>query len=100
MVSGKKWILKKPFQGVPTPDNFELVQEELPEVQDGELLISTLFLSVDPYMRIFPIEKTMIGENVAKIVESKDQDFPAGTFSSRYVSKTFHNHQSLLFWRD
>ena len=97
MVLGKKWILKNPFQGVPTPDNFELVQDEMPEVQDGELLISTLFLSVDPYMRIFPIEKTMIGENVAKIVESKDQDFPAGTFSSRYVSKTFHNHQSLLF---
>ena len=86
MVSGKKWILKKPFQGVPTPDNFELVQEELPEVQDGELLISTLFLSVDPYMRIFPIEKTMIGENVAKIVESKDQDFPAGTYVFHQIS--------------
>ena len=47
-----------------------------------EFLVQAEYLSVDPYMRGYvlrcPIGITMIGEQVAKIIESKNSDFPVG----------------------
>ena len=47
-----------------------------------EFLVQAEYLSVDPYMRAYvpryPIGITMIGEQVAKIIESKHSDFPVG----------------------
>jgi len=83
MTLGKRWILKHQFDGVPKPEDFELVEEELPDLQDGEILVSALYLSLDPYMRTFTqgmtTPFTMIGEGVFKVVESKDDDFPPGS---------------------
>ena len=85
MVVGERFILKHHFDGVPKPDDFKLVKEELPDLKDGEILISALFLSVDPYYRpltgtlpqsAFPM--TMLGQSVQKVIESRDKDFPKG----------------------
>ena len=53
MAIGKRYILKRPFDGVPKIDDFELIEENLPALKDGEILIEALFLSVDPYMRMY-----------------------------------------------
>lgn len=37
--------------GWPTPSDFELAETELPELEDGEVLVRNLYMSVDPYMR-------------------------------------------------
>ena len=37
--------------GRPVPDNFRLAESALPELQDGQVLVRNLFISVDPYMR-------------------------------------------------
>uniref|UniRef100_UPI0037E8A8D1 prostaglandin reductase 2 isoform X1 n=2 Tax=Semicossyphus pulcher TaxID=241346 RepID=UPI0037E8A8D1 len=38
--------------GVPVPENFRLEEKTLaPDLKDGEVLVRTLYLSVDPYMR-------------------------------------------------
>ena len=37
--------------GWPTPDDFRLVEVELPDPGPGEVLVRNTFLSVDPYMR-------------------------------------------------
>ncbi|XP_040916538.1 prostaglandin reductase 2 [Toxotes jaculatrix] len=38
--------------GAPVPDNFRLEETTLaPDLKDGEVLVRTLYLSVDPYMR-------------------------------------------------
>ncbi len=37
--------------GWPTPDDFRLVEAELPDPGPGEVLVRNTFLSVDPYMR-------------------------------------------------
>ncbi len=37
--------------GEPTPDNFRLVEAEVPEPGPGQMLLRTIFLSLDPYMR-------------------------------------------------
>ncbi|XP_023338670.1 prostaglandin reductase 1 [Eurytemora carolleeae] len=51
MVQGRKWVLKRHFSGEPKLDDFELVEEELPELKDGEIMFRSLFISVDPYQR-------------------------------------------------
>jgi len=77
-------MLKNHFNGHPKPEDFELVEEELPPLGDGEIQFRSLFLSVDPYMRpyvgklakSFPFP--MIGSNVAVVEESTNPDFPKG----------------------
>ena len=39
MVKAKKFILKKHFDGFPTSENFELIEEELPELEVGGILL-------------------------------------------------------------
>ncbi len=43
--------LKSRPVGLPTPDNFELVEGEIPQPGAGQVLVRNLFMSVDPYMR-------------------------------------------------
>uniref|UniRef100_A0A182PV86 Prostaglandin reductase 1 n=1 Tax=Anopheles epiroticus TaxID=199890 RepID=A0A182PV86_9DIPT len=85
----KKWIYAKPFVDEPTLDNFELVEEPVPELKDGEFMIRALFLSVDPYMRIYmlanPTGSTMIGGQVGQIIESRHADFPVGAYAFAQV---------------
>lgn len=72
MVRAKKIVYAAVFKGEPTPANFQVVEEDLPDLKDGEILIEAVFLSVDPYMRPymtaygFPVGTTMIGGQTAK----------------------------------
>lgn len=70
MVKAKKFIYVKEFEGEPNSSNFQLVEEELPELKNGEFLAKAEYLSVDPYMRPYmaryPLGVTMIGGQVAK----------------------------------
>ena len=59
-------------------DDFALVEEELPELQAGEFLYRSLFISVDPYQRPYTaripaaaLPVTMIGSCVAVIEKSR-----------------------------
>jgi NADPH-dependent curcumin reductase CurA len=38
-------------KGRPVPENFLLAEAPLPELQDGQILVRNLYISVDPYMR-------------------------------------------------
>src|SRR5215470_923051 len=44
-------LLKSRPEGAPSLGNFELVERPLPEPGDGEVLMRTRYLSLDPYMR-------------------------------------------------
>lgn len=83
MVHAKRWVLKKHFEGSPTNSNFELKTIELPPLKNGEVLLEALFLTVDPYMRLAAKNlkegDVMMGQQVARIVESKNSDLPTGT---------------------
>ncbi|XP_033645603.1 prostaglandin reductase 1-like [Asterias rubens] len=80
---GKKWVLKQHFQGMPKRSDMDLVEFDLPAVTDGTVLLEAVYLSVDPYMRPytarFPVGITMIGEQIARVIESKNDKFPVGT---------------------
>jgi NADPH-dependent curcumin reductase len=68
--------------GIPTPGDFRLETGPLPVPSDGQLLLRTQYLSLDPYMRgrmndaqsyAAPVElgQVMEGEVIAEILESR-----------------------------
>lgn len=69
-LKSKKFLYVKEFKGEPTAANFELVDEDLPALKDGDVLTSAEYLSVDPYMRPYMANYkapcTMIGGQIAK----------------------------------
>ncbi|KAM8803671.1 prostaglandin reductase 1 isoform 2-T2 [Rhynchonycteris naso] len=83
MVRAKNWTLKKHFEGQPKSGDFEMKAVELPPLKNGEVLLEALFLTVDPYMRLAAKRlkegDTMMGQQVARVVESKNSAFPTGT---------------------
>ncbi|XP_011690434.1 PREDICTED: prostaglandin reductase 1-like [Wasmannia auropunctata] len=82
MVKARKYVIVNHFVNEAKPTDLKLVEEELPPLQNGEYLVQAEYFSVDPYMRVyverFPLGTTMIGSQVAKIIESKNPDFPVG----------------------
>lgn len=49
--TNRQWILASRPVGEPTMDDFDLVESEVPEPGPREVLVRTLYMSVDPYMR-------------------------------------------------
>lgn len=75
--------------GEPTPDNFRLVEAEAPRPGPGQMLLRTVYLSLDPYMRgrmnagpsyARPVEvgEVMEGRGVSEVVESNLSGYEAG----------------------
>lgn len=95
MVHAKIWTLKKHFEGHPTNSNFELKTVELPPLKNGEVLLEALFLTVDPYMRVSAKNlkegDPMIGQQVARVLESKNSTFPTGTVVVAFSGWTSHS---------
>uniref|UniRef100_A0A2R8Z9Y5 Prostaglandin reductase 1 n=1 Tax=Pan paniscus TaxID=9597 RepID=A0A2R8Z9Y5_PANPA len=95
MVRTKTWTLKKHFVGYPTNSDFELKTAELPPLKNGEVLLEALFLTVDPYMRMAAKRlkegDTMMGQQVAKVVESKNAALPKGTIVLASPGWTTHS---------
>ncbi len=87
--SNRQWRLKSFPEGMPTLDDWELAESPVPEPADGEILVRSLYLSVDPYMRgrISPtknyaqgvgIGDVMTGGGVGEVIRSNHPDFKAG----------------------
>jgi NADPH-dependent curcumin reductase len=83
--------LKQRPVGVPTADDFSIVDAPMPATQDGEVLRRTVYLSLDPYMRgrmsaapsyapSVELGGLMVGGTVSEIVESRDPAFAKGDF--------------------
>ncbi len=87
--TNKKILLASRPVGVPALDNFEIVETEVPRPGEGEVLIRTLYLSVDPYMRgrmsdrksyvpPFAVGEVVTGGAVGEVVESRSDSFQTG----------------------
>ncbi|MBS0969580.1 NADP-dependent oxidoreductase [Chimaeribacter arupi] len=85
----RQLVLASRPHGAPTADNFRLEQHPIPEAAEGELLLRTVYLSLDPYMRgrmsdapsyAAPVEigEVMTGGAVSKVVTSRHPDFQEG----------------------
>lgn len=69
-IRAKKYISVRNFQGDPKLSDIQFVEEDLPALKNGEVLIEALYLSVDPYIRVVqswsPIGSLMVGSQTAK----------------------------------
>jgi NADPH-dependent curcumin reductase CurA len=75
--------------GIPALDNFNLVDTDMPVPADGEVLVRTLYISVDPYLRgrmregrsyIAPFEVGQVIQSgaVGEVTESRSPKFQPG----------------------
>jgi NADPH-dependent curcumin reductase CurA len=75
--------------GEPEPDNFRLVEVDVPDPEPGQLLVRNRFMSVDPYMRgrmndvksyvpPFQIGAPLEGGAVGQVEKSGDERFTEG----------------------
>ncbi|WP_287980412.1 NADP-dependent oxidoreductase [Sphingomonas sp.] len=92
----RAWSLKSRPQGMPTMDNFELVDLGRRELADGEVRIANSWLSVDPYMRgrmndvksytpPFELGKPMQGGAIGRVVESRSDRYREGDMVQHFA---------------
>ncbi|ASK33598.1 NADP-dependent oxidoreductase [Alcanivorax sp. N3-2A] len=91
MTVNRQIILAKRPTGMPDDSNLQLKEGQVPEVGADQVLVKTIYLSLDPYMRgrmnatksyAAAVEEgnVMEGATVGQVVESKHADFKAGDF--------------------
>ncbi|WP_439482203.1 NADP-dependent oxidoreductase [Cyclobacterium plantarum] len=89
----KTILLHKRPQGKPTLESFKTVDEEVPTAEEGELLLKTVYVSVDPYLRgrmndaksyipPFELNKPIQSGIIAEVLDSHLPDFKKGDFVS------------------
>jgi NADPH:quinone reductase len=78
-------------EGMPSENDFLYKEIKVPQTSQGEVLIKTLYLSVDPYMRgrmsdaksyvePFALNEALSGGVVGEVMDSKSQYFEKGDF--------------------
>lgn len=78
-------LVKRPI-GLPTKEDFEFIQAPIAVPAEGEVLVRTVYISVDPYLRgrmnegksyipPFELDSVMQSGVIAQVVESKSPNF-------------------------
>ncbi|HAS8609764.1 TPA: NADP-dependent oxidoreductase [Vibrio vulnificus] len=82
--------------GAPTADNFALTQSDIPTPAQGEILLRSVYLSLDPYMRgrmsdaksyaePVGIDEVMVGGTVCQVEASNHAEFEVGEWVLAYT---------------
>ncbi len=96
MTVNRAYRLRRRPDGDLADADLELVGEELPELSDGQALVRTELLSLDPtnriwmsdikgYMPAVPLGAVMRGLGIGEVVESRREDMPVGAKVSGFV---------------
>lgn len=91
----RQWVLNARPKGEPDADTLRWVETPAPVPGEGQMLLRTVFLSLDPYMRgrmsdapsyAAPVElgEVMVGSTVAQVVESNLAGFAPGDWVLAY----------------
>ncbi len=97
----KRIVLASRPAGAPTPSNFRLEEAALPALPDGQVLLETIYLSLDPYMRgrmsdaksyadPIRIGDAMVGATVSRIKQSRHRDWRQGDIVVAYSGWQSH----------
>ena len=89
MPQNRQVLLARRPNGAPVADDFELAQTDVPEPASGEMLLRTVYLSLDPYMRgrmnaeksyadPVPVGGVMEGGTVSVVEKSNGGKFAEG----------------------
>src|SRR5436190_10852183 len=90
--TNRQVVLKRRPNGMPVPEDFEIVDKPLPEPGVGEVLLRGIYLSLDPYMRgrisgvrsyARPVEigEVIEGRVVGQVARSNHPDFREGDYA-------------------
>jgi len=82
-------VLQQRPHGAPDANTFRMAELPVPQPQEGQVLLRTLYLSLDPYMRgrisaaksyaaSVEIGAVMVGGTVSRVEASRHPDFAAG----------------------
>lgn len=96
-------------EGFPAPANFAVVNSALPALAEGQVLVKTRYLSLDPYMRsqlagrhisgsIQPGD-VMLGEVVGEVVDSRAPEWHTGDIvrcMGGWQTFSVHHHSRLF----
>ena len=93
--SAKRIYLAKHPEGMPTNDDLKIESVPMPSPGPGEMLLRTIYLSLDPYMRgrMSPVKSyakgvapgdTMVGATVAEVMKSDAAGFAPGDIVLSY----------------
>lgn len=91
MSTTKTINLKSRPKGSPNLADFEITTSDISELKDGELLLATKYVSVDPYLRgrmsdapsyvpPFELNKPIKSAVIAEVLESKNDTFSKGDY--------------------
>jgi len=89
MPRNRQILLRSRPAGMPSLENFEMIERPMPEPKEEEVLTRTLFLSLDPYMRgrmsdtksyATPVAlgNVMEGQTIGQVVVSRHSGLAAG----------------------
>src|SRR3546814_2832726 len=88
--ANRRIVLAAHPRGLPTASDFRLEHTDVPSARGGQVLLRTLCLSLDPYMRnlmdetgpvyapAVPLGQPMVGGTVSRVVASRHPRFQAG----------------------
>lgn len=99
--TARRIVLAAHPSGEPVDTDFRIETYELPEPAAGQMLLRTIYLSLDPYMRgrmnatrsyapSVPLGGTMVGEVVAQVAASQLDGFKPGDFVLAHSGWTTH----------
>jgi NADPH-dependent curcumin reductase len=89
------FVLAARPSGKPTPEHFRLEETPIPQPAAGEVLLRTLYLSLDPYMRgrmsdepsyapPVALGAVMVGGTVSRVESSRHRDYDVGDLVVAY----------------
>lgn len=95
MSKNRRIVLASRPVGPPTKDNFRLEKVAMPSPKEGEMLLRSIYLSLDPYMRgrmsdapsyadPVNIDEVMVGATVCQIEASRNPEFEIGEWVLSY----------------
>ena len=95
-MKNQRVVLASRPSGAPTLENFRLENAPVRDLNDGEVLVKTLYLSLDPYMRMrmsdtdsyaepVQIGEVMFGGTVGRILASRRKGFSEGDLVTGYT---------------
>ncbi len=101
VIKNKKWILKERPMGLVKDSDFELVSEELPAINEGEILIENIYLSFDPtqrswlndvpgYLPPVQIDEVIRSGGIGRVIDSKNPDYKTGDLTFGLVGWQTH----------
>ncbi|PKF50352.1 NADP-dependent oxidoreductase [Enterovibrio nigricans] len=110
LIENTRIVLASRPVGAPVTDNFRVETQSVPTLKEGEVLLRTIYLSLDPYMRgrmndaksyADPVEldDVMVGATVCQVEDSLNADLEIGEWVLAYTgwqSFAVSNGEGLL----